>query len=209
MEKYRRPGTSLAGITPLPDRKPDSVPLKEVYREIKRHPLGELALKHFYPETKALELTAGAADDPKLAEKLAPLIEEAWTRARTLAQGGTYAAGKELAELIRRLAQRTGLHAVSPDTGTSPYQDLQLDVQKLPQEIAYRITWGISKLPEFVNPDGVRWTPTAYFQLGPGNQEFIRGFMEVQFTSERVVVAPEIPGGEKPVKPSRSPGRIH
>lgn len=204
LEKYKRPSRSFAATSPAAGRADRATPVKDFYLAAKKHPLGDLVLKHFYPESRALEVAIGSGtDDPALAEKLWPLIEEAWLRAKRLGEGGTFEAGKAAANLIRRLAQRTNLHSVSADTGTSPFQDLQLDIQKLPQETSYRISWGLTKLSEFTSPEGVRWTPTAYYQLGPDNVEFIRGFMEVQFASERVVAAPEIaaPPSSRPAAP--------
>ncbi len=161
--------------------------VRDWFEKTKSDKVAEFLRMNFYPELKGSELMAyGSLIAPEPAQiadmdRAALIFKRLWRDRDALSQGGTQAAGQTIALLVRKFSSRDDIFEVSKETDTTPYEDLKADASKLTPALAYRVSWAVGKLAEFRNPDGVHWSPTARFQLGKENQEFINGFMLVQF----------------------------
>jgi len=197
VKKYQRGPANLN--TSEKKKENEVIPLTPLQREKKKarkfyvktqlDSVAKIVRDNFYPELSGIQLSLnGDSEEPATLSELkmaSRLLREAWDRSQAIQEGGTKPAGKAMAQLIKKFAGRRDIYIVSTDTETTPLQELRGDIGKMREDLNYRFDWAINKLSEFRNPENVQWTPTAHFQLGPYNQNFIRGFMEIQFKGKR------------------------
>lgn len=161
--------------------------VRNLHDQTKADVIAKFIMENFYPTLRGVSVIAsGKMVASKNAQKLdmqqaSRNLKEVWIFRDNIAEGGTRIAGQAVAQLLQRFAARPEIHERSKDTGSTPYDDLKGDISRLPTEIAYRVDWGFKRLGDFGAVSSVAWTPALQFQLGEGNQDFIRGFMDVQF----------------------------
>ncbi|MCB0404823.1 MAG: hypothetical protein KDD51_08550 [Bdellovibrionales bacterium] len=161
--------------------------VNEWHTRTKKDSVARFIMDNFYPTLRGVTVIASGTMVASKVEQVVDMreasrnLKEVWAFRDNIAEGGTRIAGQAVAQLLQRFAARPDIHERSKDTGSSPYEDLKGDISRLPSEIAYRFDWGFKRLGDFGGVPSVAWTPALQFQLGEDNQDFIRGFMDVQF----------------------------
>ncbi|MCB0406536.1 MAG: hypothetical protein KDD51_17265 [Bdellovibrionales bacterium] len=161
--------------------------VNEWHTRTKKDSVARFIMDNFYPTLRGVTVIASGKMVASKVEQILDMreassnLKEVWVFRNNIAQGGTRIAGQAVAQLLQRFASRADIHERSKDTGSSPYEDLKGDISRLPSDVAYRFDWGFKRLGDFGGVPSVAWTPALQFQLGEDNQDFIRGFMDVQF----------------------------